>query len=238
MKSIVNHIFLFIFLSSTSIFAQWTYDNIGDLKQDVIIRYDVIYDKELTEEDKKSQDFYKEIVIYLNQRYLLQEEIKNNNSYKYFILLDYKKEKGSNCFVFKDYKSAIPHGFEIPQTEGHLEEGKEKDIAGLKCEKYTSIFRGQPVDLFTTKEIGLRYVNDYNIPGFLMQYRSYNPVLGFYTVKARNVERTQLPYQVYSQIYTLKEYKLTTNKRHEKAIKKYIEKVREENALKKLNRQK
>lgn len=232
-----NNLLLFyalLFISTSSVFSQWRYENIKDLKEDLVVIYTVKYDKQPTAEQRKSQNFTKRVVLCLNQDYIIKKEIKNKNTYQKIIFLDYKNEIGYNCYKFKDYKAAVPFDFETPLSNATLQKDETKNIAGIDCQKYTSIFRGESIDLYSTKEIGLRYVGKYNIPGFLMESKSYDPVLGFYTLKAVKIKHTKLA----PKLFSLDEYEKTTLKKHNKNIHEYIEKVRKENELIQLSRKK
>lgn len=227
-------IYFLFFLCFNTMFSQWTYENIQDLKQDVIINYAVIYDNKLTDKQKQSSKYISEIVVLLNKKKLLTRKINPRRTPGNFTLLDYEKEKMYKCYESKTSKAAIVSDFKEPAIEGILQEGKDRKIAGLTCQRYISFLKGKPVELCTTKEIGLRYINNYNVPGMLMQYRAYDKYLGFYTVRAVRVKHVKLPEATFS----IKKYNIVTEEEEIAYKKKQEEKRKEFNEKKEKTRQK
>jgi len=115
------------YLFTNSIFSQWTYESIKDLKQDVIINYTVTYDNKLTDRQKKSSRYKSQIVVLLNSKNLLIRDINPRRSPGNFTLLDYKKEKMYRCFESNTSKTATVQAFKKPSVEGILQEdGNQK----------------------------------------------------------------------------------------------------------------
>lgn len=206
---------LLLILSSTSVFSQWKYENLKNLKQDVVINYTITYDKKPTDKQKTSSSYAREIVVILDQDHLLERKIGNGKSLGNFSLYNYKEEKYYQCYESSSSKNAISFDFKEPIIEGVLQEGEQKQIAGLKCDKYISLLKGKPVEVYTTRKMGLRYIKSYNIPGLLMQYRGYSKYLGFYTVKATKIQFLKLPKETYS----IADYNVISNKEYQDRIK-------------------
>jgi len=215
--------YLLFYLFTNSTFSQWTYESIKDLKQDVIINYAVTYDNKLTDRQKRSSRYKSQIVVLLNSKNLLIRDINPRRSPGNFTLLDYKKEKMYRCFESKTSKAAMVDDFKKPTIEGVLQEGSDRKIAGLTCQKYISIIQGKPVELHTTKEIGLRYVGNYNVPGLLMQYRAHDKYLGFYTARAINVKFVKLPETTFS----IRKYNIVTEEQYKAYANRYKNKEKE-----------
>ena len=214
-NKLFSFLILILFTSSTSIFSQWKYDNIKNLKSDVIINYTITYDNTLTEKQKKSYSYVDEFVVIFNQHQLLEKRMGNSSSSTKFTLYDYDKEKRYECYRSSSTKNAISHQFEEPLISGVLQDGEKKEIAGIPCEKYISLLKGNPVEIFTTKKLGLRYIKNFNVPGLLMEYRGHNKYLGYYTVKAKKINFYKLPKDTYS----LDEYTVTTHEDYQKNIR-------------------
>lgn len=188
---------LIILLSNTiNIYGQWRYENSKVLDQDVIIEYSVTYENSLSETQKKSSSYCSEIITVLNKDKLIEKRFYKPGFYKQFSLINYVKNRIYNCNTSSKY--AIYSNFKEPTNEGALQKGEIKKIANTTCNKYISMVHGKPVEIYTTKEFGLRYVGNFNIEGLLMEYTMYNKYLGYYTVKATRVSFVTLPKSVYS----------------------------------------
>lgn len=222
MKKQLIPFYLFLLLANTA-FSQWTYENIKNLKQDVVINYSVTYDQKLTDKQKASSSYLREIVVILDQKHVLERSMGNGRSLGNFSLLNYDQEKIYRCYESSGYKKGISYDFKEPLIDGVLQEGEEKNIAGIPCEKYISLLKGKPVDVYTTKKIGLRYIKNYNVPGFVMQYKAYSKYLGSYTVKATKVQFLNLPKNTYS----LDDYSIVSHKDYLKSIKESKQRKKE-----------
>lgn len=206
---------LFIFFSATQdTFGQWKYENSTISEQDVIIEYSVNYQKTLSESQKKSSNYCSEIIVILNEDKLIEKRFHKPGFYKRFYQYDYKKNKIYNCYLKS--KKGLYSEFEEPTKEAVLQEGFEKKIANITCDKYISTVNGEPVEIYTTKEFGLRYVKDFNLQGLLMEYTMYDKYLGYYTVKAQKVSFLKLPANVYS----LDKYNLISEQEYNESIEK------------------
>lgn len=220
MKNNIISLCLTLLLCNNSVFSQWKYENENTPKQDVIIIYNITYDKELTNKQKKHSRYAEEIVVVLNKNHLLERRIVNTKATDKFSLLKYDKKKYYNCYNSNGSKKAISFDFKEPLTEGVLQEGEQKQISGIECDKYISLLKGKPVVLYTTKKLGLRYIKNYNVPGLLMEYRGYDKYLGFYTVKANKVKYVKMPKKTFS----IDDYDVITNDEYNDQIKKYKQK--------------
>ncbi|MDN3619997.1 TlpA disulfide reductase family protein [Polaribacter undariae] len=195
MKKIV--ITFFLLLLTTNLVSQWKYPEAENIKNDVVITYDVVYERELSDKLKKHPYYKKEIIVAFNKGKILEKSISNRFDYQMSTLLDYDKEKGYSCVVTST-KNAIVSSFGKPKKEVQLKVGETKEILGFPCQVYTTKIKGKTVEILTTKKIGLRFVKNFNVQGFLLKYTSINKYLGPFTVTAKNIIYTKLPSDTYS----------------------------------------
>lgn len=191
---------LLLVLISSNSFSQWKTDESKNIKDDIIISYEVIYDRELSANEKKSPDFLSEITIAFNKDNMIERRFNNKiKSADTYNLYDYKKLKGYSCTVFGTMKKAVKYDFKEPKTAVELDGNSEpKIISDFPCEKGMTIINQVPKEVYFTKKIGLRYCKEFQIDGFLMEYPGYSKALGFYTVKAKKVLYNKLPNSFYS----------------------------------------
>ena len=219
MKKIV--ITFFLLLLTTNLVSQWKYPEAENIKNDVVITYDVVYERELSDKLKKHPYYKKEIIVAFNKGKILEKSISNRFDYQMSTLLDYDKEKAYSC-VITNTKNAIVSDFGKPKKEVQLKVGETKDILGFPCQVYTTKIKGKTVEILTTKKLGLRFVKNFNAQGFLLKYTSNNKYLGPYTVTAKKIIYTKLPADTYSlegfTIKTANEYKEYLSERKEKSI--------------------
>lgn len=224
-----------LFLTICSIInAQWKYESIKNIKEDVIIFYDVVYEKELTKNQKKSKNYIKEFVITFNKNKLLEKRLGEDLNFSKYFLLDYEKEL---VYSYSDYdksKKAIVKNFKLPTRDVTLQEGKKKEILGFSCQLSTVNRKGKNYNIYTTNELGLRYVKFFNTKGFMLEFPGYNKQLGAYTVTAKKIIYNKVP----ESFYSLKDYKILTLEENKKELKKIKEKniVKKETDLKKIGK--
>ncbi|WP_139957287.1 TlpA family protein disulfide reductase [Flavicella sediminum] len=199
-----------LLLSLQNLQAQWKTAAAEKLNIDVIINYDVIYEKELSQKQKASSSYIKEIVVAFNKNVLKETRFGNSFTTQRFTILDYNEEIFYSCTSTGSSKIAVSNKFKNPFKEAELQVGKSKIILGLPCEEYIAIVKGVPEKIYSTKKVGLRFVKHLNIPGFLMQYSAYDKYLGKYQVVAKKINYSKLPASYYSlngyQQITEKEY--------------------------------
>ncbi|WP_418264287.1 TlpA family protein disulfide reductase [Flavobacterium faecale] len=190
-----------------SCFSQWKTAEADKIRNDIIITYEVIYENELTPEQKKSNDYLSEIVLSFNKYKLLERVYRGTNPSNDYKLYDYNELKVYNCHISNYGKTALYSNFKEPKHPVEkLEINESKTILDFPCEKGITIVNKIPKEIYYTKELGLKYCTGYDIDGFLMETPGYNKNLGYYTVKAKKITYGKLP----ESIYSLEEFKVTS----------------------------
>jgi len=195
-----NFLTLFIILISYNGFSQWKTSEANNIKDDIIITYEVIYDKELSLEEKKSPEYLQEIVIAFNKDKMVERRLSNNvKTQDNYSLFDFNTLKGYICGVLGDIKKGIEYTFNEPKALVEpVSEINSKEFVGFPCEKGITMVDNSPKEIFYTKKIGLRYCKNYKIDGFLMEYPMYSKTLGNYTVRAKTIVYNDLPDSFFS----------------------------------------
>jgi len=233
-NSKISTLLILSILISFNAYAQWTYPDAKPIENDVMIIYDVKYDRVLSEEEKQSYTFKKEIIMVFNNDKLLKKIVSNRGETETktetFNLLDYDKEMLYQCWKSDTKGGAISSKFRNPNKETILQEGKEVTMLGLPCQVSTTIMKGETREIYTTKEFPLKYVREFKTEGFLMKYVSNSKSLGTYTATARKIYYTdELEEGFYNlEGYTIKdrkEYYKEKNKRSTLAKEAAIEKI-------------
>ena len=227
MKRILLKSSLFFFLFITcNIFSQWRYPNAENIKKDVIITYEVVYEKKLTEKQKKSPNYKKKIVVVFNKDKFIEKRFTNILNLEYFYIFDYNKEISYNCRSYGNDKVAIKSKFRKGSRTTVLLDGKTENILGFPCQVYESIIKGEVKKTYTTKSFGLKYTKQFNTEGFLLKYSGISKYFGRYTVTAKNIFYDKAPKSTYSiegfTVRTKEEQKEYLAKREEK-VNKYKE---------------
>lgn len=206
-------ILIISFLSNCNIvFAQWVYPELNNLKTDMIILYDVIYEKELTAEQKKTSSFIREISVSLNKKgQVFNKPFYGDTKINTHTLIDYKNEKFYSCKIYSSgSKIAISQNFKNPKKQVKLEAKETKTIFGFKCDKAQVLVNGVYKDIYYTKDLGVRMCKNYNVDGFLLEYNGFNKNLGHYKVVAKKVYHKNIDPKLFSldgyKIYTKEEY--------------------------------
>lgn len=222
-KQVLNLLlFTFFVLICQQTSAQWTYKTNREFNKDIIINYTVSYEKELTESQKKSPNFIKEIIIILNKNKLIEKTIRYPYNKSNLTMYDYTQKQRYKLFA--NNKSGFSYDFKKPENQATLLKTKTTKILGLNCNQYSTTLNGKKINLFTTKDLGLRFVKKYNIDGLLMFYTAYDKKLGYYTVKANRINNYKLPINTYS----LDNYKITPYKTY---ISEYLKRKKDKQKL-------
>lgn len=213
----------FLLFSITNCFSQWKTAEANNIKNDVVITYEVIYDKELTLEEKQSADYVTEIGIAFNKDKIVERRFGSKiTQVRNFSLYNYNNLKGYSCTVAGANKSAIQFDFNEPSIAVESVENTEPKVFNeYPCEKGKVVINKIPKDIYYTKKIGLKYCRQFKIDGFLMEYPGYSKVVGFYTVKVKKITNSVLPDTFYSldgyTIQTQEELKKIQQEKAEKA---------------------
>ncbi|SHF78140.1 hypothetical protein SAMN05443549_101324 [Flavobacterium fluvii] len=234
-----------LLLIASNCFSQWKTSEANNIKNDIIISYEVIYDKELSLEEKKSSEYLSEITIAFNKDNMVERRFGNKlTTTNNFLLLNYNTLKTYGCSVSQSTKRAIQSDFKDPTVSVEsIQNSDPKTLFELPCEKGLVMIHNTPKEVLYTKKIGLKYCKQYKVDGFLMEYPGYSKTLGYYTVKAKKIVYDDLPDSFYSlagyTIQTLAEYKknkqLVSNTRI-KSHTKFIEKTNTNEEISRRNR--
>ncbi len=209
-------IFLLFFLSSIySVHGQWKYPEFNKFTKDIIISYDVIYDKQLSNVEKSNPRFIKSISVVFKNGMLIERVFYNNQTSLAF--WDYNNNKTYYCL--KEANFGIIKDFVNPETAAKVNLNETKQILDYNCEKATVLIEGVPKSVYFTKKLGLRFCKIFDIDGFLLKYPGYNDKLGHFTVVAKKIFFEDLDPSVYS----LDDYDITTEEELEKTNSRYSE---------------
>ncbi|HJS01549.1 MAG TPA: TlpA disulfide reductase family protein [Flavobacterium sp.] len=193
--------FLFVLITSNC-FSQWKTVEANNIKDDIIISYAVVYDKELSAEEKKSPEYMSEITIGFNKDYMIERRFRENNKpMNNFLLFNFNTLKGYTCSISAttNSKNALEYDFKDPSTSVEpTANNTVEQILEFPCEKGITTINGASKEIYYTKKIGLRYCRQFKIDGFLIQYPGHSKTLGHYTVKAAKVTHTKLPNTTFS----------------------------------------
>jgi len=234
MKLILGSQFILILFFINSIYGQnniWKYPNAKNIKGDVVILYEVTYDRELTKEEQKTRSLLDAIsVTYNKNKMVVKYFYKNIPTHNSYYLYDYNKKKHYDCSGNSRGKLAI--SYDLNNLKSLIERkvnlvNEKKEIIGFLCDKAIVDRRGGTKELFFTKEIGLRYSDYFDVEGFLLQYPGYDKRLGNYTVTAKKIQHAQMPKSFFSlegfEIKTSDEMIAITKKKAEEKRLKSLE---------------
>jgi peroxiredoxin len=236
MKTKTSKISTVLFLSiliSFNAYAQWIYPDAEPIEDDVMIIYEVKYDRALTEKEQQSPMFKKEVIVVFNNNKLLEKSFIDIGEYETFTLLDYEKEMAYKCYKYDKKGTAISSEFKNPIKETVLQEGKVDTILGLPCQVSTTKINDQDREIYTTNEFGLKYVKKHKTEGFLMKYVAEDKWLGTYTVTAKKIFYTD---EVNEAFYSLEGYRITTKVKNDayRKERKEITRLAKEEAIEKI----
>ena len=204
----------FTFILSLIIFqsvdAQWKYSNAKKINTEIIINYEIIYDKEPTENQKNASTFSNDIVVIFNSDKLKYQKFYKDININSYSILDYNKTKIYTCRVSKRSKTAIVSDFGTPKRIVEIQPNEFRTIAGFQCDKGLTKIKGIPKEIYYTKKLGLRYCKNFNLDGFVLEYPGYDKKLGYYRVVAKSIHYKKLDPSIFSvegfRTYTKEEY--------------------------------
>lgn len=191
---------LILLLVVSNCFSQWKTNEVNNIKNDIVISYEVIYEKELSLDEKNSSEYVSEITIAFNKDNMTERRFGNKpKTTNNFSLFNFNTLKAYSCAVLGNIKKAVEFEFKAPTvTVEPIENTDLKIILDFPCEKGLTTINKTPKEIFYTKKIGLRYCRQFKIDGFLMEYPGYSKSLGFYTVKAKKITYDDFPDSFYS----------------------------------------
>ena len=222
-----------ILTSINPIKAQWTYSELNQLKTDVTISYDVICERNLTKQERKSKEYVRDISVTFNKKgILIEKKFYASAQTNRFAHLDYKREKAFYCTVSSNGgKVALQSNFRGPKKNAEINTNETKNIVGLTCNKATVSIKGISKEIFFTKKLGIKYCKKYNIDGFLLEYSDYNKKLGHYKVVAKKILYHNMAPSFFSlngyNIISSQEYTALKNNAKEKIHEAKISKLEE-----------
>jgi len=227
-NSKISTLLILSILISFNAYAQWTYPDAKPIENNVMIVYDIKYDRVLSEEEMQSSMFIKEIVMVFNNDKLFEKLISNNDKIVKFNLIDYDKEMLYQCKRSDTKGEAISSKLVNPNKEIILQEGKEVTILGLPCQVSTTIMKGETREIYTTKEFPIKYVRQFMTEGFLMKYVARSKSLGIYTATAKKIYYTE---PLDKAFYSLEGYTIKSKEEQKEYLKEYLKKKKKRSNL-------
>ncbi|MDB2385436.1 redoxin domain-containing protein [Polaribacter sp.] len=207
--------------SITSINSQWRYPEVTKLTDDVVVTYKVEYDEPLSEEQKQSYNYKKEIVVYFNNDFLVEKTFTGKTGYIKKMIINYNQGK----FYTGYNKRLIEHDLKPGKKATTLEKGVKESILDISCDVYTKSTSTKKI--LSTKKFGIRYSKNYKCEGFLLKYMGRDIKLGSYTVTATKIESSTLP----ENLYNLDNYSIKTYEEQ----KKYVTEMEEKRTERKIS---
>ncbi len=218
-KNTLTYFILILSLLSSvnNCFAQWKTAAANNIKNDIVITYEVIYDRELSVAEKDSPEYLSEITVAFNKDFMVERRFgdkpKPINTYSLF---DYNTLKAYSCSVLGSAKKAIKYDYKDPVTSVESPENTEtKTILEFPCQKGLTLINNVQKEIYYTKNIGLKYCSRFKVDGFLLEYPGYSKTLGYYTVRGKKIIHDNLPSSFYSMadfdIKTIEEAKKTAS---------------------------
>lgn len=207
---------LLLLVVANNCFSQWKTPEANNIIDDIIISYEVIYDKELSLEDKKSPEYISEITVAFNKNYISERKFgERSKLVNTFSLYNYINLKTYSCLVSETSKKAIENDFKNPDVDVELvETNSPKMFFEFPCEKGLTMINKTPREIYYTKKIGLKFCRQFKVDGFVMQYPGYSKTLGYYTVKAKKIIHDDLP----DSFYSLRDYNIQTLEAYQKNL--------------------
>ncbi len=218
-----NLFFCFYLTFIFSLNAQWKTEKANKIYNEITISYDVIYEKELTAEQKKDPYLITDISVTFNKNKLIKRRFYNDLKLNRYLLLDYENLQMYSCTVSKTYKSAISSEFRNPKTPV-LQTDETKEILGFPCNKTLANIKGKEVEIYTTPKFGLRQVDNYDTDGFLLEYTDRDK-FGYYKVIARNIQYHSMP----EAFFSLDGFRITTREAYKESLAASKKKTEERN---------
>lgn len=207
---------LVLMLFAGKCFSQWKTSVADNIRNDVVISYEVVYENELSEEQKKSSEFLSEIIVTFNKDKLIERKLGHSSRISNnYTLCDYNNLKSYTCFASPQIKNAMQFDFEDPKLVVEpIVEPEPKMIFEFPCEKASVMLKNKPREMFYTKKIGLKFCKQFKIDGFLLSYPGHNKTLGHYTVNAKKITYLRLDQSYYS----LDDFKIQTEAQLKKDV--------------------
>ena len=210
---------------------KWTYENKDSIYNQSVIHYSVTYEKQLTQEEKLLPGYLTKIVVTIKDGKLMEQRFGNEkNKRPKNSLLDYSK---NNYYTFS-YKNpyqnvAIMSKFGSPKKDCRLISNATKKIAGLECQEYAINIQNRALKLYTTKAFGLRFIKNHKVDGLLMEYTLFDENLGFFTIKAESVSKTNVSDSFFSlngfyikRMEDLRKYRVVSEKKRNETIDQHM----------------
>ncbi|QVY65926.1 hypothetical protein [Polaribacter sp. Q13] len=233
-----TYILISFFCSFFSAKSQWRHPNHTDILNDVIITYKVEYDNKLSIRQQNSPHLIKEIIVIFNKDKLIEKTIRNTFDAETFVLFDYNKEIKYDCYKSVHLKIASASNFRpLEKTLNKLDNEQEK-LLNFNTNVYNLILINNKSketftrEIITTNDIGLGFVNDFYVDGFLLKYFDEDSKLGTYTVTATQISYHKLPEETYS----LKGLKIKSVRDQKKSAIKEIWNKRRTERIRRKNR--
>ena len=213
-----------LLLLGNSCFSQWKTSQANNIKNDVLILYDVIYENKLTEEQLNATDCLRELTITFNKDKLVEREFKNKSQINYYKIFDYNTKKVYSNSILSESKKSVVYDFAEPKISVEPFPNTEaKTICDLPCEKAFVLINGRPKEVYYTNTFGLRYCRQFKTNGFLLEYPGYSKQFGHYTVVAKKISYVQLP----ESFYAMEDFEIQTMEEYTKSKKESVEKYKE-----------
>ena len=212
-----------LLFSTLNCYSQWKNAQAHNISSDIIISYEVIYDKELSVEEKNSPEYLSEILISFNKDFMIQRNFGSvPQQINTYTLLDYNTLQAYSCTIFGTTKNAVKYDFIEPKLEvDSIPKSQTTSIVDFACKKGVVLLNNMEKDIYYTENIGLRYCRQFKINGFLLQYPGYSKTLGYFTVKAKQILKDNFPKSMYS----LEGFKITTAEDFKKNKDKKIQEI-------------
>ncbi|WP_281614559.1 redoxin domain-containing protein [Flammeovirga sp. SubArs3] len=174
------------------------------MEGDVIIKYKMIFEDDISEISKKDPHFVDERIIYFNSSTLVSKLSYTDVRAQYMERLTYMDFLSERTYYLNSYRNKNKgDGFYVrfndPYKKAVRVEGNEKYIAGYECKKYEVIVHGEKKYMYTTEAFGLKYTQNYITEGieFCMELPRYSKKYGHYRLVADEVTFTTLSKTVY-----------------------------------------
>ncbi|MDB4297417.1 hypothetical protein N9901_01540 [Flavobacteriaceae bacterium] len=161
-------------------------DNSIKKVNNTVIKYKIEYFTDKYNLIKSRAPKTKKVIIHNNN--LLEKPLDFTNNYSN-ILYDYNDQIKYNRYVKYNTKLAFKDSFPKPQINMKKIGVNSKKILGYSCDRYYGVLNNYPIDVYTTKQLGLKYVKWFNIDGFLMKYTSFSKKYGMYTATAISIDQ-------------------------------------------------
>lgn len=195
-----------LLLLCLNVFSQWKYPKAKKITTDVLITYDVTYEKPLTDIQKKSTRYMRKVVVAYSNNQLIEKTYSKQEEPENIMFIDYKTLKKYETYKYSINKILKKEDLKIGNSKTFIQKGLAKNINGVICDTYYILNNEKKA--YTSKKFGIRYSKHLDSEGFLLQYGGVDKYLGDYTVAATKIEYKKLP----KEIFDLSEYQLKTAK--------------------------